>query len=746
MPLFDGKNNSNIQNEVGYDLNNSDLLFSGEFGQHYYYNKKINTNENLGLDYRSIGTVKPVNLKRLKISIKNNLNKNNLLTNINFRYNNLDNDFQLAENQSIFSNKLYNDKFLFNKQLKNLDNRIYKILDNNGISKNLNKFSQDNSYISKNLFNNGSIGENSINNFSLNIKNDFIDLDKNINNNKSNIMLKKESIRYIINSISDNSMSLKNNILFKLYDQNSKINEYNAKTLSRNFVKLDSKLIKKKLSIIPNTSKIQFNPNVPEMSNYTNFLNKKKIGIKKLSSIFNDMHYIDKSQKVEPSFGNTRFKEKYEQFTNQYYNGPIKFKLNNKTKFNYGLSNNNSTFYNNKIVKSEFQHFFKYKDNTSYSLKNIDGFFKYLNSDVSPTNNYIYNVAIPIHKDFNKKNNNEYDTFIFTENNKKLTYSSDKYSNFKYKNEKKIKFNNNYDIGDIFRNSKIKINSKKSKINAQFKKFSANETIYPLPISTSLSINSKLFNKINSLRIFSLDKLQDYLYKPKLKHLVKNQSNFYNYNESLFLNDSGLKDDKFLYKFENTDYVNDINEFSENQHDYDVKKKYYNKNINNIVNYNKKINLLFSYDKKNNKQNDLLLHMENSFDSNQLFNKFNNDIYNLNEISNNYEYSDINLDLNDSAEFQEYNLDDYFFNQNDKIQEQYSNRILFKDVFYNSNLNLINKNKKSDVFRNLEKLNFIENVDQLEYFDDLVDFDKYNNENYINKIYNESNLFINKDF
>jgi hypothetical protein len=138
--------------------------------------------------------------------------------------------------------------------------------------------------------------------------------------------------------------------------------------------------------------------------------------------------------------------------------------------------------------------------------------------------------------------------------------------------------------------------------------------------------------------------------------------------------------------------------------------------------------------------------MEHNFDSNQLFNKLSNDLYNQNEFSNNYEYSDINLDLNDSTEFQEYSLDDYFFNYNDKIQEQYSNRLIFKDIFYNSNMSLVNKNKKSDILRNLEKFNFIENVDQLEYFDDLVDFDKHNNENYINKISNESNLFINKDF
>jgi hypothetical protein len=64
--------------------------------------------------------------------------------------------------------------------------------------------------------------------------------------------------------------------------------------------------------------------------------------------------------------------------------------------------------------------------------------------------------------------------------------------------------------------------------------------MYPSPYIRSLSLDSNLFNKINSLRIYGAGRLQDFMYNTKIKNLIKNQIN-YNSSESSTENTSKYK-------------------------------------------------------------------------------------------------------------------------------------------------------------------------------------------------------------
>lgn len=50
--------------------------------------------------------------------------------------------------------------------------------------------------------------------------------------------------------------------------------------------------------------------------------------------------------------------------------------------------------------------------------------------------------------------------------------------------------------------------------------FSYNENLVPSPYIRSLSIDSNLFSKINSLRVYGSGRLQDYLYSPRLSNIL----------------------------------------------------------------------------------------------------------------------------------------------------------------------------------------------------------------------------------
>jgi hypothetical protein len=64
------------------------------------------------------------------------------------------------------------------------------------------------------------------------------------------------------------------------------------------------------------------------------------------------------------------------------------------------------------------------------------------------------------------------------------------------------------DISSIFKNANKSVDLNLKKINQDgFNIYSSSESLYPLPLISSLSIDSKLFNKISSLRIYGLGNL-----------------------------------------------------------------------------------------------------------------------------------------------------------------------------------------------------------------------------------------------
>jgi hypothetical protein len=76
-------------------------------------------------------------------------------------------------------------------------------------------------------------------------------------------------------------------------------------------------------------------------------------------------------------------------------------------------------------------------------------------------------------------------------------------------------------INSLLRDASVKSGPGRKLLQVGKKSFSPNESIVPLPAIRSLGINSNLFSKVNSLRIYGSGRLDDYFYRTKLKHILK---------------------------------------------------------------------------------------------------------------------------------------------------------------------------------------------------------------------------------
>jgi len=169
---------------------------------------------------------------------------------------------------------------------------------------------------------------------------------------------------------------------------------------------------------------------------------------------------------------------------------------------------------------------------------------------------YITTVAYPVQIDFEKKIKKPSSGYFILNQKKEELQKS------KFENINQNKMNTGIDIGknldNIFKSAYNTINAKGEKIvGLSFKKYSASETIQPMPISRSLSVDSKLFSKINSLRLFGAGRLNESIYNPKLKHLLKNQVNFYEIDDSE--EDLDINEETYVLKLEKNDEEFDKN-------------------------------------------------------------------------------------------------------------------------------------------------------------------------------------------
>lgn len=242
---------------------------------------------------------------------------------------------------------------------------------------------------------------------------------------------------------------------------------------------------------------------------------------------FNNLNILpDPTEKVDSRFGNSRFKFYPEEIKTNLLDesggedpSPSKYELTFERK--YGLVRE---FAENIII-----------DNVEggedgFELKKIDGFFADSEDDdfSEYDTNYLERIAIPVAKGFIRKStkisekNSDY--ILDADLGERLEIFGDADYNFTGKRSRRRKFKRlRKKLNRLLTNSGIRVRAKhKRGARDGIKNFNYYDSLIPSPFIRSLSVDSNLFSKINSLRVFGAGRLDDYIYRPKLENLLKN--------------------------------------------------------------------------------------------------------------------------------------------------------------------------------------------------------------------------------
>lgn len=736
----DYSENSELFSEINED---STLIGDEDYDNfEYYNNKKQNSKKLLGsVDYLSSD---PDIYDESSIELVDSDFKNTKNLQLNYEFNSVDSQHRLAQNQNLFYNY-----FLYNKnknsyKIKNffIKNKAFKknnLKKNLGFSENFSKLGKDLFLISPNFYN----FEN-YSNFNFNettINDDLENLIK-FENQKKNIIYYPENI--IKNYISSSKLL---NYAIKILSLNSSKHKsfYINKNLKKRKVNVDNDKFEFKNKNLDFSGKIIQSPD-NSFINILNISNSTTPGLlNNILSIY-DTKYINTYKKIEPNFGNERFRYSNNDYINEnnIENTILNKKIENiletpenKKIFNFGFGLVSDNLSNQNITKEATNHYFKYKDSVGYVFKNIDNFFRISDIEDKQNESYIANISIPVSIKFKKKENNKqiniknsknniFDLFDLANDNFNIANKGNSYN-----------INDNSAIQNIFKNSKVKIGSNNKKLNSNsFRIYSASESIYPSPVIKSLGIESKLFNKINSLRIFGAGRLNDYLYKPKLKHLLKNQSNYYNFDNTFWDDDLEEQDDIFLYNFDDND----------NQYDSESISNIFDQTLN-IKNNNKKLTNLdniVQFEALNKKST------ETNFKNFEIPSEYsiNNKIYKLKkkEIELDFlddDIDDFDFDEYDLGESEEFELDSDYGQNFKNIGEIKKNDIILNIVTnkYNDIGNIYNKIKSlSNDFDNESLFNY----DDVETVENYTDIDKLYNEDLLHSIDSDNSILLSK--
>lgn len=579
----------NFQNEYGSEPNDDvdylsingddDLLGDEEILKDYFYSKKFNTDRAVG---SSENVIKGPDTPEIGGSV--------ILEKVsdyggNFKFssfdtNSYDCNFELPENQNAIFNKAIYDKglpgiFTLKKKYKNIVNFKVKVgrplFKKIGIDSNI-QFLDKNSTIFGN---------------SITQKQRYLGLDLDTNTDSvlgptfNNFNYKKRTSKNLpTNLVSIKSFPKKSLDFFFLKKSNE---AQRSRYKHDRFIDFESnslsELFRAKSPTNSNTGKFIYTPG-SQYGSGLSILNVKKKGVMAGTSPISENMYLDRSSKVWPSLGSgNRFSEVVSSL-----NPPILKKpkmretpttKNKKLRFDFGISK--PIFYLGKssVSKVAVQHFFKYADGAKSVTKPAISFFK--NQDTVgnvSSNDYINHVGIGVVK-------NLADEF-------KITLPTNPPTLKPATQTAKTGIEESA-VSSAFKSAKVStIPGGGSVIPGAYTLFSSNESIFPSPVIRSLSVDSKLFNKINSLRLHGASKLNDFLYKPKIKHILKNQTNFDNVNSDTIVDPYSPREDTFLYKFEDFDHHYDRFDDSENpiQSSLSIKNRFKNRIRPNMATFN----------------------------------------------------------------------------------------------------------------------------------------------------------------
>lgn len=256
-------------------------------------------------------------------------------------------------------------------------------------------------------------------------------------------------------------------------------------------------------------------------------LSKKKPGFFNLYN-FNKINLLtDTTERVENRLGNLRFKS-YSHDSEisilDESSGGIKSMATEDLAFEkkYGLVRDAAT---DVLVASTL-------NDEGLKINDIDGFF--YDSEDDDFNEYdltyLKKIALPVSRGFRHKKKklkmHESDYLLDWDLGRKVNTVNQNILESGDRRPPRRKFRRlRKKLNRLLVNSGIRIRARhKRRTRDGIKYFNYYDSLIPSPFIRSLSVDSNLFSKINSLRVFGANRLDDYLYRPKIENLLSNSS------------------------------------------------------------------------------------------------------------------------------------------------------------------------------------------------------------------------------
>lgn len=290
------------------------------------------------------------------------------------------------------------------------------------------------------------------------------------------------------------SYSFDKNIFKSSYNQNSLIlNKYPIR--GTNYI--DSRLWKTKneeFDIVSNLDIVDYPSETLSLINFSN--NNKKLS-KYFKKFENSINQSTFKTKTEPSGLLAPFFDNKEFFSINSNSVDSSSDIYSKIFKHSKTPNRKSKFwYNSRLTENLV------KSNRRFVVNSLRGVFSsdFYEKNSTEEMKYIDKIAVPLIDNVNK-------------------------NNFESKVIKSSKIIKNKYVKKVLNKSLLdyaqKRNSKLLRANNSFK-YSSIESLYPNPITNSLSIDSNLFSNYNVSRLYSAGRLENYLYKPELQKLIYN--------------------------------------------------------------------------------------------------------------------------------------------------------------------------------------------------------------------------------